>query len=99
MSVIDQGNPHPGHWISTGQMDFLILISNFWPLGEGFRGLGPQIRLQHAEIPRVQILRSFGWELKGFPKCLPDCLPVARITVLLGWMDIAFLNVFLLFLS
>ena len=31
-------------------MAFWISISKFWPLGEGFRGFGPQIRLQHAEI-------------------------------------------------
>ena len=37
-------------WIATWRMDFEILISKFLPLGEGFQGFGPQIRLQHAEI-------------------------------------------------
>ena len=48
-----------------------LLISEFWHLGEGFRGFGPQIRLQHAEISPGTNSEVIGLELKGFPKiCL-----------------------------
>ena len=56
-----------GHWKATGRMDFLILISKFWPLGEGFRGFGPQIRLQHAEISPGTKSEVIWLKLKGFP--------------------------------
>ena len=32
------------------EMDFQMLISNFWPLGEGFQGFGPQIRIPHEKL-------------------------------------------------
>ena len=54
-----------GHWKAAGRMDFKILISNFWPLGEGFRGFGPQIRLQHAEISPGTNSEVIWLELKG----------------------------------
>ena len=55
---------HTGHWKATGRTDFKISISNFWPLGEGFRGFGPQIRLQHAEISRETNSEVIWLELK-----------------------------------
>ncbi len=52
-------------------MDFKILISKFWPLGEGFQGFGPQIRLQHAEISPGTNSEVIWLELKGLPKFCP----------------------------
>ena len=48
-----------------------MLISRFWPLGEGFQGFGPQIRLQHAEISPGTNSEVIWLELKGFPKFCP----------------------------
>ena len=60
-------------------MDFKILISKFWPLGEGFRGFGPQIRLQHAEISPGTNSEVIWLELNGFPNFSPvGSYPVAR---------------------
>ena len=60
-----------GYWKVTGRIDFQILISNFWPLGEGFRGFRPQIRLQHAEISMLTSFDVIWLQLKGFPKFCP----------------------------
>ena len=60
-----------GHWIATGQIDFEMLISTFWPLGEGLRGFGHQIRLQHAEISPGTNSEVIWLELMGFPKFWP----------------------------
>ena len=47
-------------------LKFKILISKFWPLGQGFRGFGPQIRLQHAEISPGTNSEVIWLELKVF---------------------------------
>ena len=47
------------------------MISNFWPLGEGFLGFRPQIRLQHAEISQGTNSEVIWLELKRFPKFGP----------------------------
>ena len=47
------------------------MLSKFWPLGEGFQGFGPQIRLQHAEISPGTNFEVIWLELKGFPKFCP----------------------------
>ena len=44
-------------------------MSKFWPLGEGFRGVGPQVRLQHAELSPETNSEVMWLELKGFPQC------------------------------
>ena len=59
------------YWKVTGRVDFKILISNFWPLGEGFRGFRPQIRLQHAKISMLTSFEVIWLQLKGFPKFCP----------------------------
>ena len=43
------------------------MISKFGPLGEGFQGFGPQIRLQHAEISPGTNSEVIWLEFKGFP--------------------------------
>ena len=69
-------------------MDFKILISNFWPLGEGFQGFGPQIRLQHAEISPGTNSEVIWLELKGFPKFCPVAIqwPVFNIVEIMESM-------------
>ena len=52
-------------------MDFEISISKFWHLVEEFQGFGPQIRLQHAEIPPGTNSEVIWSELKGFPILCP----------------------------
>ena len=52
-------------------MDSEILISKFWPLGEGFRGFGPQIRLQHAEISPGTNSEVSWLEMMAFLKFCP----------------------------
>ena len=47
------------------------MISNFWPLGEGFLGFRPQIRLQHAEISQGTSFEVIWLQLKRFPKFGP----------------------------
>ena len=61
-----------------------MLISKFWPLGEGFQGFGPQIRLQHAEISPGTNSEVIWLELKGFPKFCPVAFqwPVCSTAVL-----------------
>ena len=44
---------------------FSILISKCWPLGEGFQGLGPQVRLQHAEISPGTNSEAIGLDLRS----------------------------------
>ena len=60
-----------GYWKVTGRVDFKIFISDFWPLGEGFRGFRPQIRLQHAKISILTSFEVIWLELRGFPKFGP----------------------------
>ena len=60
-----------GYWKVTGRIDFKILISNFWPPGEGFSGFRPQIRLQHAKISMLTSFEVIWLQLKGFPKFGP----------------------------
>ena len=48
-------------------MELKIIISKFQPLGEGFQGFGPQIRLQHAEISPGTNSEVIWLELKLFP--------------------------------
>ena len=49
---------HKEDWLLEGNRAdrFQILISIFWPLGEGFQGFRPQIQPQHAKI---SMLTSF----------------------------------------
>ena len=51
--------------------DFKILISNFWPPGEGFQGFRPQIRLQHAKISMLTSFEVNWLQIKRFPKFCP----------------------------
>ena len=44
-----------------------MLISKFWPLGEGFRGFRPQIRVQHAKISMLTSFEVIWLDLNGFP--------------------------------
>ena len=44
---------------------FKTLISKFWPLGEGFQGFGPLIRLQHAEISPGTTSEAIWLELRS----------------------------------
>ena len=60
-----------GYWKVTGRIDFKILISNFWPPGEGFQGFRPQIRLQHAKISMLTSFEVNWLQLKRFPKFCP----------------------------
>ena len=55
----------------TGRMDLKILISKFWPPGQGFQGFGPQIRLQHAEISPGTNSEVISLDLEEFPKFCP----------------------------
>ena len=68
------GVPKSGLRKATGRVGFLIFISNFWPLGEGFRGFGPQIRLQHAEISPGINSEVICLELNGFSEFCPVAL-------------------------
>ena len=70
-SVNFGGQIQTGHWKVTGRIDFKILISNFWPPGEGFQGFRPQIRLQHAKISMLTSFEVNWLQLKRFPKFCP----------------------------
>ena len=65
------GKLSTGYWKVTGRIDFNILISNFWPPGEGFQGFRPQIRLQHAKISMLTSFEVIWLQSKGFPKFCP----------------------------
>ena len=69
-----------GYWKVTGRVDFKIFISNFWPLGEGFRGFRPQIRLQHAKISILTSFEVIWLELKRFPKFGPVAFQYPGLT-------------------
>ena len=92
-----------GYWKVTGRIDFKILISNFWPLGEGFRGFRPQIRLQHAKIYALTSFEIIFWlQLQRFTKFCPVAFqyPVIRALLfnicaneirkyVIGWLRLA----------
>ena len=55
----------------TGRIDFKMLISIFWPPGEGFQVFRPQIRLQHAKISMLTSFEVNWLQSKRFPNFCP----------------------------
>ena len=85
LATVDSLEIHPtsGYWKVTGRIGFKILISNFWPPGEGFQGCRPQIRLQHAKISMLTSFEVIWLALTRFPKFRPIAFqyPVEDIAV------------------